>query len=76
MPDRSRGRQVDKYILPAAIRRDETVPLSALNHLTVPVSSTATSVDGPFDVSARMRDRPDALGAAVLISSTSVTCGP
>ena len=62
---------MDRHVLAAAIRSDKTITLSALNHFTVPVSST----DGPFDVVAWALDRRDAIEVAVLLStlSTSVT---
>jgi len=53
-------------------------PFSALNHFTVPFSSTAIPEDDPFDVVAPKFDRRGGAGIAVLVSTlrTSVTCDP
>jgi hypothetical protein len=44
-------------------------PFSALNHFTVPVSSTAMSEDEPFDVVAPKFGRRGGAGTAVLLST-------
>jgi len=43
-----------------------------LNHLTLPVPSTDTLEDGPFEVPARKLDRRGATGGAVLLSTLSI----
>jgi hypothetical protein len=43
---------VDEYVLPTIITDDEAEPLSALNYLTVPVSSTDASEDRSSDLRA------------------------
>ena len=46
------SRHVDEYVLPTIITDDEAEPLSALNYLTVPVSSTDASEDRSSDLRA------------------------
>src|SRR6516225_8392095 len=74
MPDRSRAEMWTNTSLPPLFGVTKPYPLSALNHFTVPVSST----DGPFDGVAWALDRRDGIGVAlpVLTLSTSVMCGP
>ena len=77
-PGSFKSRDVDEHVLPAVVPSNKPETLSALNHFTVPVSSTARSEDGPPDVAGRGLDPRGAVGTAVLLStlSTSVTCGP
>jgi hypothetical protein len=49
-PDRSRAEMWTNTSFPPSSRAMKPKPLSALNHFTVPVSSTGISEDGPPDV--------------------------
>src|ERR1700730_708011 len=76
MPERSSTEACTKASLPPPSRTMKPKPFCALNHLTVPTSSTAVSSDGRLAVG--KAERRGAAGAAVLLSTlrTSVTCGP